>query len=676
MYAKKTILLLPIKIMSVVAKRKLHCRYESVRKLLNLRLCKQSQRVLYEKNAWNGRTYVRFQNNTKINEDSQPNKNVLYDEMNPITEREKLYLIMKNSAFYKDTIVPPIKSRFYVTKDAIDKAINMNWEQSSSLECLNAIKVIAHYHLIKSYLSEEKYCQILKELKNKIPEFKDHEIKILMSYLIALKNNVKKLKPYERLVHQLDYECLKRFFGSNVVELLWTIDAFYQLDMYNCSYMWRALRKISSKLEKLSGKNLVQFLFYISVCKFPDLHMFEVECYLIERMSEISPDELGIVARGFFLTKRKVTQKDLMIEILNKTEKHISSMNNVSVEAVIKLIRYSDSCNLKSHFQKTLQNVKVDRLNLLSLTHIAQGMGGTRVYNGELLNSIVQRLEEDYSSARLKDIERILFCVCLITPYTEGHDLCRRIMNPLLSTYRTTRSEEVFQYPYSMVHIVGFLIHKNIYIEELIRFVLTPEYVKNTHKNNMTFLTGQYLFLQCSIQIELPNYTGPLLDDKIYNCLIQKNCRRTDVYEKHNSMKFMSEVIYLCKEKLGLQAHTDFILPHYYTSDIILGFDKNNNSVPIEPILSEMPPRTIKRVDTEDLRKIKWKVIYLLSSTTNVIGHDGYVCSVYMKCRQLKTIGYTPIILSYRTWKVLAENEKVPHLKKIIFQENTDFLQN
>lgn len=99
---------------------------------------------------------------------------------------------------------------------------------------------------------------------------------------------------------------------------------------------------------------------------------------------------------------------------------------------------------------------------------------------------------------------------------------------------------------------------------------------------------------------------------------------------------------------MGLHAHIDYILPYSGQQFIVLGFDNYNNSVEIEPILSAMPMYSIKKVDSVELKTIHWIVLFMLSTSTKVFGHNGYIGHVHRELRHLKTIGYTPILVIFK----------------------------
>ncbi|XP_076641005.1 uncharacterized protein LOC143352421 [Halictus rubicundus] len=663
--------------MSVIARRILNCRRGNVRKLFNLRLCKQSNHVSCSNIEWNKRNFIAFQRfpeeyerfsvqrtctNVAYNQVESPN-----NEDDRLFEHQRMHKFLQNSLNFTETMVPPIKSTFIVTAEEVEKIVNMDWTQESSLNCLNAMKKLAHYHLNGSCLLDEMYANILNNLVTKLPAFSDKEIHMLMPYLIVMNKKWVGTKSYTYFTKELSKQCTQRFFSSDIKVLLFTLDAFYQMHLCDAQFMWRGLRKVASKMFKLSGKDMVQVLFYLSMCKVPNLQMFEIECQLLDKLPEITPDELGIACRGFFMSKRKIQNSRLVTQILEKTSKNIATIQDFTLGAVMKQMRYSANLNIQKKFNELLVAFRSNMENntLLLLVHVAQTMAALRVYDPVIMKHIIERLEKEFSTARLKDIERILYAICTITPYSEYHDACNRILNLLLLTYKSIRAHEIKDHPKILFHILTYLSYKKIYSEELLRYIFEPTYLKNAYKNNMWLMTSDFLILSYTVQIELPNYTGPLLDDALRTCLVKKFCARETVEQGFSYLKFRTEVLYMCKEVFGPDVHVDYILPHYYISDIIIGFDEQNKCVPAQPILSEIPNGTIKRVPN-----IKWKILVPLSYHSRVMNHGEYSGPVYARLRQLQSIGYIPIPLDKEEWdKHLTKEEKCSYLKKLVLEK-------
>ncbi|CAL7937076.1 unnamed protein product [Xylocopa violacea] len=492
-----------------------------------------------------------------------------------------------------------------------------------------------------------------------------------MQCIIALKNVTNQTKIYKTFVKALDKECVRRFFTSNIQKLLLISDAFSQLQEHDSTFLWRAIRKLGSKCYKLSGKELVQLLF---LCQRKNtLNMFDIEHHLENCLNELTADEVGIIARGFFLNKRDIKNKRLMPIIMTKVGKSAKIIESFNIASVFKLIRYSNCVHCLDNFQYLLISLReeIPRLSLQCLTHITQAFGALRVYDKILTDSILERVKNELPNARLKDIERILYSVCSVTPFTAYYtDFCRILVNEILTSYKTYRSTEIEKFPVVLVRILEFSTVRNIYVPELIQYIFDPKFLQNTYQNNLKFMSNEYLFLHCCVKIDLPHYKGPLLEEKMYAYLIKNFIFGEDTYRKDYTLKLKTEIIHICKNKLGINVCIDYILPYCLFKEMVIGIDKDNNPVDIEPILSAMPMGSIKHVTKDKLEGIKLKILLILTANLNIIGHNGYIGFVYRRYRHLKAIGYTPIPFLEQEWNSFSqEQEKENYLRRLIYEE-------
>lgn len=592
-----------------------------------------------------------------------------------LPEHKVIHNYFQSSKFYENTIMPVIKATAHVTSEEIDELYAKDWSCESAEGIMNAIKKLTYCHLCGSRFEKSLLDSLFLALTPKLPQLNGPQIKILMQHLIALRDVTERDYVSKRFFKALDKECLRHFFKSPVQEMLMIIDGFYQLQYSESNYLWRAIRKLGSKHYKLSAKELVQLLFVANLPQGPtEMNMFEIECRLEECIDDLTGDEIGIVARGFFLHKRSIRNRNLMSAMIRNLSKCVNTMESTNIASVMKILRYSEVPYCVVEVQKLLKALhsEIPRLSLKCLTHIMHAFGGIRIYDEKLINIILERSINEVKQARLKDIERITYGICSVTPFTTYYnDICHRLINELITSYKTYRTDEIQRFSVSFTRILSFLTIKNIYVPELIEFAFEPSFLQNTYKNNVRLLTNEYLILHCSIKIDMPYYTGRLLPDKLYEYLTKKFSSYDDVHRKDNNVKLRTEIIFICKNKLGLNVSVDYILPHYPNKDIILALDEHNNPIDVEHILSAMPPATIKSVNSEKLQKIRWKVILASPNVINVLGHDGYIGVVHRKCRQLKTIGYTPIVITDEKWNYhTQENEKQNYLMHLLFDEN------
>ncbi|XP_043528613.1 FAST kinase domain-containing protein 5, mitochondrial [Frieseomelitta varia] len=590
-----------------------------------------------------------------------------------IPEHKIIRSILQESTYYDKTIFPPIKTTAIVSSEDIDHLYTVNWFHESPNNIINAIKKLTYSYLSGTHLEIPLYDSIFTACTKCLPELQDQQIKILLQCSIALQEMIIKTICYKKFIKTLNTECIKRFYGPNVEEILLIIDAFYQLDPLNSDFLWRAMRKLATKVYKLSAKSLVQLFFVLPVVNISSINMYELECRVQECMCDLTGDELGIIARGFFRKKRRIQNRLLMPQIMAKTIKQIDIIDDTSLASIMKLIRYSDCQHCLKDFQELLLSLRdeIPRLSLKCLIHTTHTFGSLRIYDEILTNKILQRLEKEMKTARLKDIERVIYSICTVAPITDYYtNICHKFVNEMMFTYNTTRAAEINRYPISLIRILTFLTIRNIYVPELLEFVFEPNFVKKTYNSNLKLLTNEWLMLHCSVKIDLAYYKGPLLENNLYTYLIKQNCNHEiETYKQDVNAKLRMEIAFICKNKLGIELYSDYILPHYLNKDIIFGLDTHNNPVEIGSILSAMPLGSIKNVDTDELKNIKWKVLVPLSASVKVANADRYIGYIYRKWRHLRIIGYTPIPICENIWECMDEESKAQHLRQLIYED-------
>ncbi|XP_031774544.1 uncharacterized protein LOC105736416 [Apis florea] len=358
--------------------------------------------------------------------------------------------------------------------------------------------------------------------------------------------------------------------------------------------------------------------------------------------------------------------------IMEKISQNVNNLDSITLASIMKLIRYSDCIHCKEEFKILLNSLHdiIPKLSLQCLIHIAHAFGSLHVYDEILTKKIIERIITQIQVARLKDIERIIFSICTIAPNNINYytDVCQKLINEIITTYKTSRAHEIENFPTTLVRILTFLTMKNIYIPELIQYVFEPKFMQKVYKNNFKLITNEWLVLHCSIEIEMPCYKKPMLNNNMYKYLTKKFSHNDDIYRKDNIIKLRTEIVFLCKEKLRINIYIDYVLPHYPSREIILGMDKYNNSVNIEPILSAMQTGTIKSVKSDKLKNINWKILMILPYLGKILGHDDCNGYVQRQFRQLKAIGYKPILICEYKWNSYTQDQKIKYLKELIYQ--------
>ncbi|XP_012063545.1 PREDICTED: FAST kinase domain-containing protein 5, partial [Atta cephalotes] len=587
---------------------------------------------------------------------------------NPERIQENAYArnFFLNSWKYEKIVMQPITTYAHVTNKEALEILEQDWNLMTNAETVSAIKKLSYNF---SYNNEEKIdsFQYMKAFsKLKMEQLTNDELMTIMRHLVLFNNHMKYCNFYCNLCTLIDRECTKRFLKLPIEQTLYLCDIIYQMTCkisHDFSqYMWYSIRNIGNKPQKLSPQQLVQILFFLNIHRKPSINMYELEYHLEQCKDELSINELGIAALGFFKTSTKIKNTDFLNYILQRSAAEINEIHSVSIASIIKLVRYSTNL---TELKSLLDLLKVltpyePRYTLSSLTHIAQACGRTAVYNKELMDRIITRLNKELKTARLKDFERLLYTF-VILDINSNNSVYQNVIEELRTTWNTTRAFEIQKFPHVASRILGYLTTKSIFPMDLIRYIMAPEFVTKTCNGNYHFLSREYLVLDYSLRIEVPEYDGPFLKPTLKSFLEKKYYNlslKTNLSSTRANMLF-SDVLATCQELFNNTTDISIIrpLPYFISQDIILCLNEQNQLMPSEKYLSQFEEIDIKRV--KNLNNVRWIAL--------VIGHPGLLIRNYRnkptgalatKMRQLSIIGYKPIMISYITWDTLQSPQK------------------
>lgn len=593
-------------------------------------------------------------------------------------ENEYAHNFFLNSLKYKKIVMQPSTTYAHVTNEEAMKILEYDWNLMTSAETVSAFKKLSYNF---SHNNEEKIesLQYIKAFGSlKTGKLTNDELMTIMRHLVQFDIDIKQCKFYYNLCIRIDRECMKRFLKLPVEQTLYLCDIIYQMTHcinYFSQYMWYSIRTMSNKPHKLNPQQLVQILFFLNTLRKPSVKMYEFEYQLEQCKDELSINELGIAALGFFKTSTKIRSSDFLNYIIQRAAAEINEIHTVSIASIVKLIRYSINLTQLKSLLDLLKVLAIyePRYTLLSLTHIAQVCGRTAVYNKELMDRIITRLNKELKIARLKDFERFLYTFSILN-IDSSNSVYQNVIEELRTTWNTTRASEIQKYPHVASRILGYLTTQNIFPMDLIKYVMAPEFVTKICHGNYHLLSREYLMLDYSLQIEVPDYDGPFLKPTVRNFLGKKYydcCLETNSNSTRANVLF-SKVLATCQELFNNTTDISIIrpLPHFTPQDIVLCLNEQNQLVSSEKYLSQFEDIDIKRVDKENSNNVRWIAL--------VIGHSGLLLrncrnrptgALAAKMRQLSIIGYEPVMISYLIWDVLQSPQvKCEYIKNLIMK--------
>jgi len=264
---------------------------------------------------------------------------------NPERVQENAYArnLFLNSWKYEKIVMQPITTYANVTNKEALEILEQDWNLMTNAETVSAVKKLSYNF---SYNNEEKieslqYMKAFSRLKMK--QLTNDELMTIMRHLVLFNNHMKHCNFYPNLCTLIDRECMKRFLKLPIEQTLYLCDIIYQMtckiNHYFSQYMWYSIRNIGNKPQKLSPQQLVQILFFLNIHRKPSINMYELEYHLEQCKDELSINELGIAALGFFKTSTKIKSTDFLNYILQRSAAEINKIHSVSIASIIKLVR-------------------------------------------------------------------------------------------------------------------------------------------------------------------------------------------------------------------------------------------------------------------------------------------------------------------------------------------------
>ncbi|KAL6259176.1 hypothetical protein P5V15_009097 [Pogonomyrmex californicus] len=606
------------------------------------------------------------------------------DRPERISENKYAHSLFLNSMKYKNTVLRPSTTYAEVSNEEALALLEMNWPLMTGTEIVSAVKKLS-YNIChnKKKIEPFKYADAFNALNLK--SLTNDELMAMMRHLVPFSNHLETCDFYNNFCVRVDRECMIRFPKLSIENTLLLCDIIYQITpknsygLYNYQYVWHSIRKLGNKPHKLHPQQLVQILFFLNIYRKPPINMYELEYELEQCMNELSINELAVASLGFFKTSTKIRSRDFLNNIIKRTIAEIDMVNAVSIAAIVKLVRYSMQLTEVKSLQNLLKALTPyePRYTLMSLAHIMQAAGRVALYDRELTERVIRRLNKEVKTARLKDFERLLFTFSILN-IDSSNSVYQNVIEDLRATWDTSRAKEIAKFPYVVSRIFGYLSIQNIYPIDLIKRVMAPEFVIKTCRGNYHYISREYCVLDYSLQIEVPEYDGPFLKPNIRDFLQKKyyDFHLETSTESTRTNVLFTTVLATCQELFNTTSDILQIrpLPHYTPQDIVFCLDEQNQLVPSEKFFSQFEVNAIKRVDKENSNN-RWIALVMAAhgqlirncQKTNYQIPTGALAA---KLRQLSIIGYTPIMIPYFMWNDKSPQERCNYIKELVFRKN------
>ncbi|KAJ8985183.1 hypothetical protein NQ317_018212 [Molorchus minor] len=158
------------------------------------------------------------------------------------------------------------------------------------------------------------------------------------------------------------------------IEMCFTIaNLWYKLNLGKlCDFIYVLVDRLTKKADNLTKDQLVSVFFYFNVCRKRAVD-FEYEYALQKHMNSMSIDEIAVISMGYFKTRTKIKLLPIMETIVQKVKENSKTIHEISLTAILKIIRYSKPTKIIIEVRNMLDVLgdEIHRLSSLCCLHIA-----------------------------------------------------------------------------------------------------------------------------------------------------------------------------------------------------------------------------------------------------------------------------------------------------------------
>uniref|UniRef100_W8BT31 FAST kinase domain-containing protein 5 n=1 Tax=Ceratitis capitata TaxID=7213 RepID=W8BT31_CERCA len=535
---------------------------------------------------------------------------------------------------------------------------NVNME-----ELFNAFNELAQYCIhTNTCISDKRFEQFCQYFCEQTHHLNDEQLLATLRLLSKLPEeaSVRELN-YMQLWNNLDVECCRRIERWSSDQLLLICDAWYTLNLARfAEFVWEALRKLGRKIRRMSPEHLVQAMFYCNVLRRSVFEMFDFEVNLARHIDNMSLQELGVMAMGFFKTQTPIRNPELLDHLFKRLIANIETVEDITLVSILKVLRYSSKLPQVPQMMELMDTLQtqISRLSLMSCLHVALFGVELQCCHDGVLELVLQRFNDEIENARLKDMERICLAISVFnyrSPTGVEQELCAKIMKLL-----ETKVDEILKYPRCFVCCLHYLTLCGYHNEEMLTSVLDARFIAHAYGNNKIF--GRELFnLDSFVKINLKNtgYAGNQLPEKMRRTmgklLTQYIPERNQKFRLNHTDRILLEI----KETLGciLRPNTfKHILPHFERPDVVISYDnKQRKALPLAAVCpadynGEILTRDLLLGESES-SEVNTVAIVIAGWNNVVKDKERFTGLFEMKLKQLRLLGHKPVVIYWHEWR-------------------------
>ncbi|KAK2717373.1 hypothetical protein QYM36_006232, partial [Artemia franciscana] len=483
-------------------------------------------------------------------------------------------------------------------------------------------------------ISDQKLKQVY-QLKERVQLLNYSEYMTILTAMVSQKEKSKNLgrDHHEMLKHVSQYAV--NSYRSWTMDQVLTASTiiFYNLDdNYRAKFAIRVMPYLQEQIISMSTQQFVQFMFLINLIrKFNCTNVTILESKVESCLTECTLDQICVVFMGMFKSQTSLTSITTLNKIIEFVERSSRILNDIQLSIVLKFLSYHKK--MYGAIQSMhIQNIFLERLPLLNTyncSHILSIGQYQRSYNREIVNYCVKKLLHEIKLVRLKEIEKLLQCLCFLNQSIfEDINVCQLLLDELKSEQR---KEELIMHPKSLVNLLFNLSLLNPLPDDFLELVLSEEFIKALPRERYPLVDFYLYNIAISSAIEKPGYKGPMPSMKFL-----KEVRNKWIFKDHKSNQSMGLSILSRIEEAVEKSQILHVLPSYAMPDVVFCETEDGVRIPL--------PEEYKKSD-EIIRKptdnqLKWNVVVLGMKNKYQSDSQQPIAAFSQRLNLLRKLGY------------------------------------
>ena len=396
------------------------------------------------------------------------------------TENEHAHAVLRSlPAYHATTVCREEELRSTLYQHHHFPSIDAEWARCSADEVANRfIATSQECRRRPMDLEDTRHSELCCALVGSLRELNDNNLlKVLSALSLWPPTSATTTPNFVALWNALDEACTERINRWDMTRMFLVADHWFALRLSRISmYNIQMTKRLGRRVATMGASQLVQYMFYANLSRKlePFIIKKDMEKRIAEVLSQISIEELGVIAMGFFKTQTFLKNERLVEAMVKKTQENLECVSDASLCSILKLFRKSVFVTQWKLLHDLLDALvpQLDRLNNMCLLQVALLGNDLLVYHPKVIDMIASKFADEISTIRLKDIERITFALMLYN--------CVPVSRPDIFTLvaqelrKPERTMEINHYPKCFVSCVVYLTTLGFFPQDLISAALQP----------------------------------------------------------------------------------------------------------------------------------------------------------------------------------------------------------